>query len=184
MLTLSKGDRLNRLILFLILRETEVLLSSVNPLIALRLEKTRPQSGPGRHQKLLLVRLHVNDAILVLHQVLEAWGSVEYGRDRHWRTHKSHEGHYYFNSLVIYYNYYNHNYKKYTKIKKKLESVRLARQNEICDIILLKSARGLCLKCDISERIIVIRRNLGELEGFSGVPWRRLRRHGEPALKY
>ena len=181
MLTLSKGDRLNRPILLLILRETEVLLSSVNPLVALRLEKTRPQSGPGRHQKLLLVRLHVDDAILVLHQVLEAWGGVEYGRDRHRRTHKSHEGHYYFNSLVIYYNYYNHNYKKYTKIKKVIESVRLARQNEICDIILLKSARGLYV---IIERIIAIKHDLGGLEGFSGIPWRRLRRHGKPAEKY
>ena len=111
LLTLSEGDVLDRPILLLILRETEVFGYSVNPLVALSREKRRPQGGPGRHQKLLLVWLHVDDAVLIFHQVFKAWGGVEYGRDRHRRTHKTHEGHYYFNSLVIYYNYYNHNYK-------------------------------------------------------------------------
>ena len=40
------------------------------------------ERGPRWHEVLLLISAHIDDAVLVLHEVLEAWSGVKYGRHR------------------------------------------------------------------------------------------------------
>ena len=80
-------------VFFLILMETEILHLSSNSLIALSSEKGWPKGGPGWHQKLLLIRLDIDDTVFVLHEMFKAGGGVEYRWDRHGWAHKSKERH-------------------------------------------------------------------------------------------
>lgn len=73
--------------------EAEILVARVNLLVALAIGQARPQRGPSGHEELLLVRLNIDDAVLVLHQVFEAGSCVENWRDRHWRAHETKERH-------------------------------------------------------------------------------------------
>ena len=63
--------------------ETEIDHLSTDSLIALSIEKGRPKGGPGWHQKLLLIRLDIDDTVFVLHEMFKAGGGVEYRWDRH-----------------------------------------------------------------------------------------------------
>ena len=87
----GQGDRLSSSVLLLVLMEAEILISSVHLLVRLAIKETGPESGPGRHEELLLVGLDIDDAVLVLHQVLKAGSRVHHRGDRHWRTHKTEE---------------------------------------------------------------------------------------------
>ena len=78
-------------VFFHVLVEAEVLRSGVHSFVAFSIEETRPERRPCGHQKLLLVRLDIDDAVLVLHEVLEAGSGVHHRGDRHRRAHKTKE---------------------------------------------------------------------------------------------
>ena len=86
-----QSDGLRHPRLLLLLHQPHVLHPRVNFLIAFSVDEAGPEGGPGGHEQLLLVGLDVDDAVLVLHQVLEVAIRVENGRDRHRRTHEAKE---------------------------------------------------------------------------------------------
>jgi len=53
--------------------------------------KSGVHGGPGGHEKLLLVGVDIDNAVLVLHKVLEAGCGVEHWGNRHWGRHKAKE---------------------------------------------------------------------------------------------
>ena len=55
------------MLLFLLLLKSHVDVASVDHLVALAIDKARPERGPGGHQELLLLTLNIDDAILILH---------------------------------------------------------------------------------------------------------------------
>ena len=78
-LATSKRNVLCSSILFLPFNKAEVDRLSVDAFVAATFEKGRPQSRPCWHQKLLLVRLDIDDTVLIFHQVFEARSGIENG---------------------------------------------------------------------------------------------------------
>ena len=60
----------------------DVLGPSVKHRINLASMKGWVERGPRWHEVLLLISAHIDDAVLVLHEVLEAWSGVKHGRHR------------------------------------------------------------------------------------------------------
>ena len=84
LLSWGEGDSWSNAGLLLVLYETNVFHPRVDLFVTLAIEETWPENGPRRHQKLLLVRFYIDNAVFMLHQMLKARCSIEHGRDRHW----------------------------------------------------------------------------------------------------
>ena len=61
----------------------DVLSLGVHSEVVLAVLQSWVHGWPGWHEELLLVGADIDDAILVLHQMLEAWGSIEHWWDRY-----------------------------------------------------------------------------------------------------
>ena len=77
----SQSNALSSTVLLLVLMESNVDVLRAHSLVGLAIEETRPKGRPCWHQKLLLVGLHIDHAVFILHKVLQARGCVQYGWD-------------------------------------------------------------------------------------------------------
>lgn len=92
-LLLTGGQRevFGRAVLFVVFVKAQVFGRGVDALVGAAGEKAWPEGGPGGHEELLLGRVYIDDAVLVLHEVLKAGGGVEHRGNGDRRGHKAKE---------------------------------------------------------------------------------------------
>ena len=83
LLALGQSSVIGDFILFLSVDEEHVFGACVHSLVSLAVNKIGVERRPRGHQKLLFGGIDINNAILILHKVLEARSCVENWRDRH-----------------------------------------------------------------------------------------------------
>ena len=89
LLSLREGISISKVIFFEAILPLDILGARVDGEVLLAGVERGVEGGPGGHEELLLIRADIDDAVLVLHEVLHARGRVEGWGDAHGGAHET-----------------------------------------------------------------------------------------------